>query len=401
MTCIAAAPARPASPLWVAFGLALGPAATLGLARFAYALLLPAMRADLGWSYAQAGAMNTVNAVGYLLGSLVAAGLAARRGSRASFLVSMAVTALALLASAATRDFALLLLLRLVAGVSGAVTLVAGAGLAAHAGAGDRGRPALVLGIYFGGGGFGIVASALTTPLLIGVSPAGWPHGWIALGLTGLAATLLAVPAARRSPAPELRAKTPPAPWSRRALLPTFASYFLFGAGYIGYMTFIIAFLRGEGFRGGAIAAFWSILGAAGIAGAFLWGPMLARLRGGWGMAAMLAVVTAGSALPLLPAGPGTVYASALLFGGTFLAEVAAVVAFARKATPVAAWTPVIGALTTAFALGQCLGPVLAGVLSDVAGAVRAGLVLSAVILALAALLATLQREPRGQAGAA
>src|SRR5579883_2119098 len=361
MTCIAAAPARPASPLWVAFG----------LARFAYALLLPAMRADLGWSYAQAGAMNTVNAVGYLLGSLVAAGLAARRGSRASFLVSMAVTALALLASAATRDFALLLLLRLVAGVSGAVTLVAGAGLAAHAGAGDRGRPALVLGIYFGGGGFGIVASALTTPLLIGVSPAGWPHGWIALGLTGLAATLLAVPAARRSPAPELRAKTPPAPWSRRALLPTFASYFLFGAGYIGYMTFIIAFLRGEGFRGGAIAAFWSILGAAGIAGA---------------------------ALPLLPAGPGTVYASALLFGGTFLAEVAAVVAFARKATPVAAWTPVIGALTTAFALGQCLGPVLAGVLSDVAGAVRAGLVLSAVILALAALLATLQREPRGQA---
>jgi predicted MFS family arabinose efflux permease len=28
------------------------------------------MRADLGWSYTLAGAMNTVNALGYLLGAL-------------------------------------------------------------------------------------------------------------------------------------------------------------------------------------------------------------------------------------------------------------------------------------------------------------------------------------------
>jgi Uncharacterised MFS-type transporter YbfB len=45
--------------LWVVAGLAMAPAVALGLARFAYALLLPAMRADLGWSYANAGAMNT------------------------------------------------------------------------------------------------------------------------------------------------------------------------------------------------------------------------------------------------------------------------------------------------------------------------------------------------------
>ena len=48
--------------------LGLGTAISLGLARFAYALLLPAMRADLGWSYLVAGAMNTVNAAGYLAG---------------------------------------------------------------------------------------------------------------------------------------------------------------------------------------------------------------------------------------------------------------------------------------------------------------------------------------------
>ena len=46
----------------------MGAALSLGVTRFAYALLLPAMREDLGWSYALSGAMNTANAVGYLLG---------------------------------------------------------------------------------------------------------------------------------------------------------------------------------------------------------------------------------------------------------------------------------------------------------------------------------------------
>jgi predicted MFS family arabinose efflux permease len=63
--------------LWVPIGLSVGPLVALGLARFAYALLFPAMRADLNWSYAQAGAMNAANAAGYVLGAMVAAQLLA------------------------------------------------------------------------------------------------------------------------------------------------------------------------------------------------------------------------------------------------------------------------------------------------------------------------------------
>ena len=66
------------TPTWVIFGLSMGPAIALGLARFAYALLLPSMRADLGWSFADAGAMNTANAAGYLIGALVAAHIGRR-----------------------------------------------------------------------------------------------------------------------------------------------------------------------------------------------------------------------------------------------------------------------------------------------------------------------------------
>ena len=60
---------KPRDIWFAALALSLGAAVSLGLARFSYALLLPPMRADLGWSYFTAGAMNTVNAAGYLAGA--------------------------------------------------------------------------------------------------------------------------------------------------------------------------------------------------------------------------------------------------------------------------------------------------------------------------------------------
>ena len=93
------------TPAWVIVGLAMGPAVALGLGRFAYALLLPPMRADLGWSFAQAGGMNTANAAGYLVGALVAAPVGRRMGDKRVFAISLALSALAVGASGLTADY--------------------------------------------------------------------------------------------------------------------------------------------------------------------------------------------------------------------------------------------------------------------------------------------------------
>lgn len=134
----------------------------------------------------------------------------------------------------------------------------------------------------------------------------------------------------------------------------------------------------------------------AAVGAGFAWGPALSRLRGGRGPATVLAVVTAGALLPLLSASAPATYGSALLFGASFLAVVTAVTATARRSLPPHHWTPAIATLTIAFALGQCLGPVLAGVLADSASGIRAGLTLSVGILAAATLLSLAQphREP-------
>jgi predicted MFS family arabinose efflux permease len=382
-------------PLWVVIGLAMGPAVALGLARFAYALLLPPMRADLGWSFAEAGAMNTANAAGYLAGALVAAPIGKLVGEKFVFAVSLLLTALAIGLSGTTANFSLLLGARLIAGFTGALAFVCGAGLtSAAAVGGSNSRAPTLLGVYFAGAGVGVTASALLIPSLLGI--VGWRGGWLVLGGLALIATLFGTLVLRRSPEPSnTPTGVPRRGWALRLMAYKLLAYGLFGAGYIAYATFIIAYLRNdEGFSAAQITLFWSVLGLVSVAAAFAWGPILGQLRGGWGTAATIGVVTIGAAVPLLWEEPAGAYLSAILFGGSFLAVVAAVTSFARRAFKPEVWTAAIAVLTAAFGIGQCIGPVLSGVLSGGPNGVRAGLWLSVGILAVASIVALFQREP-------
>ena len=150
--------------LWLALALSMGAAVSLGITRFAYALLLPPMRADLGWSYTLAGAMNTVNALGYLLGALAAPALLRRLAPGTLLLWGAVLATLFMALSGFFIEAVPLLLQRLLAGVASAVIFIAGGLMAARLGALDVGRSGLLLGLYYGGVGWGISASALLVP---------------------------------------------------------------------------------------------------------------------------------------------------------------------------------------------------------------------------------------------
>jgi predicted MFS family arabinose efflux permease len=379
--------------LWIVVGLAMGPAVALGLARFAYALLLPSMRAELGWSYANAGAMNTANAVGYLSGALLAAPVARRYGVKKTFLAGILLTALTIGAAGLTANFTGLMALRAASGAMGALAFVAGGAMTAAA-SGTASRAPVALGIYFAGGGIGVAISALTVPLLL--DSIGWRNGWLALGAVALVCSLISLPAVRRAPLPaEQNASRAAVKWPLKDIAIELCGYVLFGAGYIAYATFIIAQLRSAAnFTPSEISLFWALLGLAAVAGVFAWRPLLTRLRGGRGAAATVVVVAVGAALPLLSSGRAAAYLSAILFGSSFLSVITAVTSFARRAAPPEAWTKAIAALTVAFGTGQCIGPVLSGYLSDGPNGVRLGLQLSVAILMASALIIAMQREP-------
>ena len=395
MTPVIKSPPVAAQPLLTAIAIATAPLVAIGFARFAYALVLPEMKSDLGWDYATAGLMTTSIALGYLAGALIAASVTRRFGTHRTYVVGWAVTAVALAATGASRALAILLLTRLIAGLASGVTFVAGAGLAAHLPARGRVGPVLALGLYQTGAGAGIVLSGVvTSPVLSLGGPHAWQAVWLFLAAISIAVLAAVFPIVRNAGEPD---RTPPA--SRRASLarfsPTLVGYFLFGMGYIAYMTFIVAFLRNAGAQTPTITAFWIVLGASAMVGSLVWGSVLERFRGGWGPASVLTVTLIGAAIPVLVTTPPTAILSGVVFGSSFLATATAVNALARRIMPRDSWTWAIGLLTATFGLGQLIGPWLTGRIADGPGGIRAGLGLSAAILFAGVVALAMQRERR------
>lgn len=386
-------PRDDAALLRTAFSLALASAVSLGLARFSYALLLPPMRADLGWSYVTAGAMNTVNAAGYLVGALLMPRAMARLDARTLMVGGGLAAAAVLAAHGLARTDGLLYLLRGLAGVASAASFVGGGVLAARLATSPAsgGRSGLVLGIYYGGTGLGIVAASALVPVMVDRAWLGWPAAWMALGALAAVATAITAAGTRSLVAPPMAAAhRQPVPLAPMAF--ALAGYLMFGLGYIGYMTFIVTLLREQGMAAGGITAFYALLGAGVVASSWLWAGLLQRHRGGRPLAVLNGLLALATVLPVVSHHPLAVFASGALFGSVFLSVVASTTALVRHNLPASAWPAGIAAFTIVFAAGQIVGPVAVGWVADGPGGLLRGLACSAAMLALGAVLAARQR---------
>ena len=114
---------RPVTRPWLALlGLTLGVTVTNGFARFAYGLILPAMKTELDWTYAQAGWLNTANAIGYIIGAVLTLLLIGRIAPARLFGFGMVTTTLTLLATGYEATMGWQTFWRIAAGVFGAMS---------------------------------------------------------------------------------------------------------------------------------------------------------------------------------------------------------------------------------------------------------------------------------------
>jgi predicted MFS family arabinose efflux permease len=350
--------------------LALGTAAALGLARFAYGLLVPAMRDELGWSLAKAGTLTTANSLGYLLGAVAAGPLARRLNETATFRLGMVLTAAALAANAATSSYPVLLLTRAVAGVFGALVFIAGGVLASRVAASRR--SALPVSIYFAGAGLGIAVSGTVIPPLLSHHPGRWPLAWAGLAAGAGLAAVFSWTAADGTKAGASAHEdaggvgAPLADWRAVARLWRVSlAYVLFAGGYIAYITFLSAYLAAHHASVTQVAVTWAALGVAAIVEPVLWSRPLRAWPGARALAAALAGISAAAAVAIISADPAVVLVSAIGYGVSFLVVPAAITRLVHAAVPRSNWTAALAAFTVVFAVGQMVGPYLAGVLAD------------------------------------
>ena len=169
--------------------------------------------------------------------------------------------------------------------------------------------------------------------------------------------------------------------------------YFLFGAGYIAFMTFMIAYVRDAGGGAAAQSAFWSLIGVSAFATPWLWRRVMGLDKGGLSTAIILATNALGAALPLFGHSSLLLAISALVFGVSFFAVVASTTAFVRFNYPPSAWPKGIAAMTIAFGIGQTLGPLAVGAITDAFGSLSYALNVSAVMLGAGAIASAFQRK--------
>jgi predicted MFS family arabinose efflux permease len=370
-------------------------AAAMGIGRFAYTPLLPAMQEAAGLDPTQAGLLAAANYAGYLAGALLAA-VAVPASARIRILVASAIAVAATTAlMAVTTNLAAWSVVRFVAGLASAGVLVLATGLVLD----DlrrQGRASLS-GWLFSGVGLGIVVSGVVVRLT--GETLGWRGDWLLLAILATAAIYPCwkwLPrAARERPPPSTLppASTPSVPRSHAvpiAYTLLFAAYFMEGIGYIVTGTFLVAIVDSTPGLQGIGTNVWIVVGLAVIPSVVLWAALAGHAGYAGALAGAYLLQAIGIALPIA-GGVGAAFASAVLFGGTF-AGITALTLTLGGHLETSGSARLIGMLTAVFGLGQMIGPVLGGAIAHRAQNFTPSLATAAVcVLGGGVLMASLQ----------
>jgi MFS family permease len=271
---------------------------SIGIARFGYSPLVPALVAAHWFSAPAAFWLGATNLLGYLIG---AAAMRSWRGvihTKPAVATLMALTSVSVLASAFNLGVAYACIWRLLTGMTGGMLMVLmGAAVVGRAPEKNRGK---VGGITFAGMGAGIMLSGLVIPRIL---PFGLPVTWGLLGGACVLATLIV--AAIMPPAIiPARARTPRAALNLPVLLIIIA-YGLVAVGFVPHILFWASYIALFLHRGIAAGAeFSALLGLAAMLGP----PILGRIADRFGFVITLAAAYfAMSAATLCPIvfGPG------------------------------------------------------------------------------------------------
>ncbi|MCW2238291.1 YbfB/YjiJ family MFS transporter [Azospirillum canadense] len=362
-------------------------ALAMGVGRFAFTPILPAMQAATGLGADGAGLLASLNYLGYFVGAL-GAGLVPHGAVRtAVFRTALIASVTSTAGMGFTDGMAVWGVLRFVSGLASAGIFILGIAMVLDALA-RAGREAWN-GWLYTGVGLGIAASGLFVALMGG--RLGWRGDWLWLGLICTGAGALSwlwvtepppVPASA-TPAP---GKTTGGASLRSAPLVLLTlAYFLEGAGYIITGTFLVAILKTMPETARLGEAAWMVTGLAAIPSGLIWAAAGRRL-GLWRALILAHVVQAAGILLPMTGQPAAAVVSAALYGGTFIGIVTLSFTLGRQLSGGAS-VRVIGALTAVYGLGQIIGPLPAGVIVARTGSFDSALLGAAAAVLVGALL--------------
>lgn len=397
---------------------------SIGLARFGYTLILPAMQDGLGLSNTQTGALATANFLGYLVLSVIGGALASRYRPRWVIAGSMFVTGLAMTLTGAVIGFPGAFVWRLVTGAgSGGANVPVMSLVPAWFSARRRG---MATGIAVGGSSLSLVAMGLLIPRVLEQFGAeGWRYSWLILGAAVLVLAVVALLLLRDRPedeglqpigsdkdnveggrpglAPSSSGSQPRGAgfpdWSlvyrNRAMWHLALVYVAFGFSYVIYSTFFARYLMAEGgyTRQGA-GSLWAIIGWISIFSGIGWGSLSDRLGRKYALALVYLIQAFSFGAFALWRSPAGHVASVIAFGATGWSIPGIIAAACSDYVGSRLAPAAFGFATLFFGLGQAAGPTIAGLMADAKGTFGPAFLLAAGVAFVGAVGSLLLHPP-------
>jgi len=359
----------------------------LGLARFGYTLVLPAMQGGLGISNTQAGALATVNLAGYLVLAAVGGALATRFGPRGVISAGLVLSGFGMLMTGFAQGFGMVAFWRGLTGVGSGASNVPVMGLLS-AWFGKR-RRGFATGLAASGSSAGLILLGLTVPRLLGhYGETGWRVCWFLFG--GIAIVVAACAAVFLRNRPSEMGISPlgadaaesgvtdspagprpgighvyrsPAAWYMGLI------YIAFGFSYIIYITFYFKHLiTGGGYTRESAGGLFMLIGWLSLFCGVIWGAVSDRIGRRYALSAVFLLQSVSFVLFAVWHEPAGFLLSSIIFGLTAWSIPAIMAAacgdlFGGGAAPAA-----LGFVTIFFGVGQALGPSVAGAIADATG---------------------------------
>ncbi|MBP9928401.1 MAG: YbfB/YjiJ family MFS transporter [Rhodoferax sp.] len=357
---------------------------TVGIARFAYTPLLPAMVSQTGMTEIDAGWLATWNYLGYMSGALLAASLKSLHVKFQLFRIGLLLGVLSTVGMGMSQHMVVWVALRFVAGLSSAAGLLIGSGLVLNWLMTHGRKPEL--GIHFAGMGLGIVTAGIV--VLVAGDLTDWRGQWFSFGALAL---LLLVPAWAWLPAPipvsqepqsESGGQAPARSWMRIMV----AIYFCAGFGYVISATFTVAIMERMPALTGKGNLVWVVVGLAASPACVAW-DWIARRHGtvpalliafGLQIVSFLMLVFSQQAW--------AAYTSAALYGATFIGIVSLTLTLIGRRFPTNP-ARAMARLTLSYGAAQVIAPAMAGYVAFYTGSYSGALLLAAVVMAVGMVL--------------
>ena len=366
----------------VLFGGVLLLVVAMGISRFAFTPILPYMREDVGFSFKVAGFLASSNYIGYFIGALWAGFI--YRQKKNFLLWSVVLNVISVVLMGIIEIYSVWLVLRLVAGITGGLIFVLTSSVIM-----DYLAKQLLTkwsGYLFSGIGLGIAISGLFVPF-IEVRFA-WQGTWIGLGILSALFFVITFILWRNLQVQDSEkvAKTSNAKLSRGFMPWLIAAYGLEGLGYIITGTFLVDIIHNIPSLQAYSSYSWVIVGVAAIPSAPVWTIILEKFSAIKILVVAYILQVLGILLPVFSQTVWSVLLSSFLFGLTFVGIVTLTTAYARQLFPTQSG-PVVSLLTTFYAFGQIIGPMIAGQLVVIYSSYKAALIFAGGIVLLGLLV--------------